>query len=92
MPKYLIEVPHEKSKEACDQAVEAFLKSGSHFVTNADWGCGDDVHKAWIVVELDSKEEALLLLPPFFRQNATVTSLAKFAPEDLDKAAEAHGE
>jgi hypothetical protein len=52
MTRYLIEVPHEATKEACDQAIRVFMETGSHFVTNADWGCSDDVHKAWIVADL----------------------------------------
>jgi hypothetical protein len=91
MPRYLIEVPHADTKEACDQAIEAFLRSGSHFVTNADWGCSDGVHKTWFIAELDSKEAALLLLPPLFRQNASVTSLEKFGLQDMEEAAESHG-
>jgi hypothetical protein len=38
MPRFLIEVIHENRKESCDQAVRAFLATGSHFMTNADWG------------------------------------------------------
>ena len=50
MTRYLIEVPHENNKDACKQAVQAFMETGSHFMTNADWGCGDDEHKAWFVL------------------------------------------
>jgi hypothetical protein len=78
MPRFLIEVPHDGTKESCDLAVREFLGTGSHFVTNADWGCSDEVHKAWFIAELDSKEDALLLLPPAFRRNATVVTLEKF--------------
>ena len=39
MPKFLIEVAHEPEVIACARVVEVFLKSGSHFLTNADWGC-----------------------------------------------------
>jgi hypothetical protein len=78
MPRYLIEVPHENSKESCNIAVREFLGTGSHFVTNADWGCSDGEHKAWFVVELDSKEDALMMLPPAFRRNAKVITLEKF--------------
>ena len=58
MTRFLIEVPHENKKETCDRAVRIFMETGSHFMTNAEWGCGDDVHKAWFIVDMDSKDEA----------------------------------
>ena len=39
MEKFLIEVPHGGDKMSCTQAIQIFLSSGSHFVTNAEWGC-----------------------------------------------------
>ena len=90
MPRYLIEVTHENKKESCDQAVRAFLATGSHFMTNADWGCGDDVHKAWFIADLENKEEALRILPPLFRQNAKVIKLKRFSMGTRDEIREEH--
>ncbi|MGH2581272.1 MAG: hypothetical protein ACRDFQ_00055 [Anaerolineales bacterium] len=90
MPRFLIEVAHENSKEACERAVQAFLATGSHFMTHADWGCPDDEHKAWIVAELDSKEDAMLMLPPAFRLNARVITLQNFAPDMIDDTLKLH--
>ncbi len=90
MTRYLIEVPHDATKEACDLAIRVFMETGSHFVTNADWGCSDDVHKAWIVADLESKDQALALLPPLFRRVATVVALERFGPEDLQRTADHH--
>jgi hypothetical protein len=85
MPRFLIEVPHENNKEACDQAVRIFQQTGSHFMTNADWGCNDNVHKAWFVVEVDSKEAARDILPSLFRRTATIVGLQKFGGiEDME--------
>ena len=64
MAKYLIEVPHEAKKEACEEAIRIFLDTGSHFLTNADWGCKDDGHKAWFVINIEGKENARQILPP----------------------------
>jgi hypothetical protein len=66
------------------------METGSHFVTNADWGCSDDVHKAWIVADLETKDQALALLPPLFRRVATVVALERFGPEDLQRTADHH--
>jgi hypothetical protein len=90
MTRYLIEVPHENSKQACVKAIRVFLETGSHFLSNADWGCSDDEHKAWIVVEMDTKKEAKAILPPLFRPEAKIIALEKFTKEDLDKTMEQH--
>lgn len=90
MPRYLIEVPHENTKEACERAIRVFMETGSHFVTHADWGCQDDEHKAWIVVDLDSKEEALTLLPPLFRHDAKIITLEKFSMVEIEESLEQH--
>ena len=78
MARYLVEVPHQDRKEACELAVRAFLETGSHFVTGADWGCSDGEHKAWLIVDVGSMDEALSILPPLFRHDAKVTSLEQF--------------
>ena len=90
MLRLLIEVTHENTKEACDRAIEVFKNTGSHFLTNADWGCKDDVHKAWIIVDMDSKEEALRIVPPSFRQQTKIITLYKFALETANEAIKHH--
>ena len=78
MAKFLIEVPHDEEETECIRVVESFLTYGSHFVTHADWGCMDGVHKAWITIEADSKDEARAILPPASRANAKIVCLNKF--------------
>ena len=83
MPRYLLEVPHSADPAACAMAVKVFLETGSHYLSNADWGCFDGVHKSWIIMEANSKEEARLVLPPSFRPQATIVGLNKFTMQDL---------
>jgi hypothetical protein len=90
MPKYLIEVSHEDNREACELAKLAFYRTGSHFVTNADWGCSDGEHKAWINVEVDSKEEAKMILPPAFRAHAKVIEVQKLDRETMEQVLNKH--
>lgn len=85
MSKFLIEVPHGEEHVECALAIQIFLKTGSHWLTNAEWGCQDGEHKGWIVVELDSKEEARRILPPAFRQQAKIVQLNRFTMEELDE-------
>lgn len=90
MTRYLIEVPHENKKEACDRAVRVFMETGSHFMTNADWGCSDDVHKAWFVVDVESRQEAVQILPSLFRQTAQIIALQRFRVEDIGLTRKQH--
>jgi hypothetical protein len=92
MERFLIEVPHEAREEACLRAVRILIESGSHFLTNSDFGCMDDVHKAWIIVEVDSKEEARSLLPPLYRSKAQIVKLTKFSLAEVDRLLERHSE
>jgi hypothetical protein len=84
MARFLIEVPHEAELVACAQAVEILLKTGSHFLTHADWGCMDGEHKGWIIAEVASKEEARSILPPSLRSRAKIVQLNYFSLEETD--------
>jgi hypothetical protein len=88
MGKFLIELEHEATKEACERAIEILLSTGSHFLTNAEWGCEDDEHKCWIIVDVDSKEEARCILPPLFRKDCKITQVNRYAVEDFKQALE----
>ena len=65
------------------RAIQVFLRSGSHFVTNADWGCMDGDHKAWLMVEVENKETALRILPAAYRQGVKITRLHRFTREEI---------
>jgi hypothetical protein len=84
MERFLIEVPHEAGQEACLAALRILLSSGSHFLTHTDFGCMDDVHKAWLIVEVESKEEARCLLPPLYRPSARIVKLTKFSLDQVE--------
>lgn len=90
MSKFLIEVPHESERMACLKAVQTFLNSGSHFVANADWGCRDGDHRAWIVVDVESKEEARAIVPPIFRSQAKVVALNRFTLREIEGMVSEH--
>lgn len=90
MGRFLIEVPHEAEKVACARIVKIFLQTGSHFLTHCDWGCKDGEHKAWIIVDVPSKEDARYILPPAFRSQAKIVSLCKFTIEEMDEILRHH--
>jgi hypothetical protein len=90
MARFLIEVPHDPDVLACARVVKIFLQTGSHFVTHADWGCRDGVHKAWIIADVDSKDEARRILPSIFRAQASIVGLNKFTMEEIDNILREH--
>lgn len=90
MQKFLIEIPHGADKKACDHAIQVFHETGSHFLTNAEWGCLDGVHKAWMIVEVESKEAAKYIIPPVFRHEASIIQLTHFTSKDLLQPEKTH--
>ncbi len=92
MPRFYIEVPHEAEKVACLRAIKVLQETGSHFLTNADYGCKDGDHTARIVVELDSKKEALMIVPSAYRRKAKVVQLNSFSVEEIDELLRHHAD
>ncbi len=88
--KFLIEVPHEPTAVACVRAVETLLKTGSHFLTRADWGCKDGEHKAWIIVEVPDKDAARAIVPPPYRSQAKVVQLNSFSLQEIEEIQRHH--
>ena len=83
MEKYLVEVNHSPDKIECLRTIQIFLSSGSHFLTHADWGCMDGEHKAWFIIEVNNKDEALMIVPSFYRKDTKITKLARFSLADV---------
>ena len=90
MPRFLIEVTHEDTLEACNYVKRAFYRTGSHFLTNAEFGCPDNVHKAWLIVDVEDKEAAERIVPPDFREKSQVITLEKMDPSKMDDLTEHH--
>jgi hypothetical protein len=88
--RFLIEVPHEPTSVACARVVDVFLKSGSHYLSRADWGCKDGDHKSWMIVDVESKDEARRLLPPAFRSQAKIVQLNAFTIEEIEETLRGH--
>lgn len=88
MARFLIEIPHSENIAECTRIIQVFLTSGSHLLTNAEWGCMDGVHTAWMIVDVESKAEALSLIPPAFRADSKVIALNKFSLDVINAAME----
>jgi hypothetical protein len=90
MSKYLIEVSHGSGKLDCLRSVSILLSTGSHFLTNADWGCLDGNHKAWFIMDANSKEEALMVVPPAYRKDTIISQLNRFNLKEVDELLKYH--
>ncbi len=90
MNRFLIEVAHDGTPAACVRAAEILMRTGSHFLTHADYGCLDGEHKAWIVVEVESKEEARNVVPPDLRSAAKIVRLHTFTMAQLEELKRQH--
>jgi len=86
VPRFLIEVPHEADTLECTRVVHIFLSTGSHFLTNAEWGCKSGVHSAWMLVDMDDKAQALAIVPPAFRAHARIVGLTRFTLTEIEPA------
>ncbi|MEX1254150.1 MAG: hypothetical protein WEE64_07400 [Dehalococcoidia bacterium] len=81
MAQFIIETTH--SLEECLALLDAVLGAGAHYLTHTDWGCEDGVHKAWLIVDSESRNEARLMVPPVWRNSAQLVELNKFTPAQI---------
>jgi len=91
MAKFLIEVPHDAEIVACARVVHVFLTTGSHFLSRAEWGCMDGDHRAWMIVDVEDKAQALAVVPPPFRSQARIVGLNQFSVEAIQGILNRHG-
>jgi len=92
MPKFFIEIPHGEDKVDCLKAIRILQESGSHFLTNAEYGCIDNDHTARLFIEVDKKEDAVNIVPAGYRRDAKVVETRRFLPEKVKKSLEQLGE
>jgi len=81
MDRYLVISHH--TAEDCKLAVKHFIQYHAGFLTNFEWGCYDNDHNAYAIIEAASHENAKMAVPPFFREKARVIKLAHFKPEQF---------
>ena len=81
MARYLLECPH--TKEDCLEALDSVVALSHSLMDRFDWGCGDDVHPGWAVIEAKDAEAARMMLPTNIRNRASATLLTKFTPEQV---------
>ena len=80
MSTYFMEVPH--SRDDCAKAIQLLHIRG--YIEKLHWACKDGNHTAVIIMEADSKERVLNMLPPIMRGNARVLKLNEYSPEQVE--------
>lgn len=83
MPRFLIETTHDADPKACALSLQAAQERGSHYLTNAFWGCEDDVHKAWVFVDAEDRADALRMVPVGSRLEATAVYVRQYTPDQI---------
>ena len=79
MHKYLVVAPH--TAEDCRAAVKHFQDYHAGFLSHFEWGCYDNDHTAYQILDAESHEGALMAVPPLFRPKAKAIQLANFDPK-----------
>jgi hypothetical protein len=79
MPKYIVISNHKG--EDCIKAIQETLAIG--YLTHFQWGCKDNVHTGWAILEAESKAEAIMSVPTFLRPSANVVLLTQYDPEQV---------
>ena len=80
MKRFIVISPHTAAD--CIMALKQTLAIG--YITHFDWGCRDGVHIGWAILEAENKAQALMSVPTFLRDQATVVPLTKFEPEAVE--------
>ncbi|MBL8091097.1 MAG: hypothetical protein JNJ43_12250 [Anaerolineales bacterium] len=78
MQKYIIESPH--TAENCEQAVKDIHAAG--YLHHFEWGCKDNDHTAWAIVEAESPEHAKQMIPWYLREKVRIVKVVKFEVAD----------
>ena len=90
MPRFMVESSHEREdpsepESVCLRAFEEAVAQGSHYLTHAEFGCEDGVHKSWVFVDAEDKEDARRMVPPLARATAVIVRVRQITPDDFRK-------
>lgn len=84
MDRYMVESPHNHGN--CTLVIKEVHAMG--YLHHFDWGCEDGVHIGWAVLEADSHEEALMVVPSLVRGEARAVRLVKYGSKVVSEMEE----
>ena len=76
MERYIVESPHPIEK--CTQVIQDLHAAG--YLYHFEWGCKDNDHTGWAIVEAENIEDARQIVPWYLREKARIVRLVKFDP------------
>ena len=79
--RYLVSAPH--TPEQCLAALDAFAAQGKEQLAHFDWGCMGGDHTAYAVVEANSVQAALAVVPANQRAQAKAVKVDKLTVEQI---------
>ena len=85
MPRFIVISSH--TAEDCRMAVKHFREHHVGFLSHYEWGCYDNDHTAYLMLEANNHEEALNTVPPIFRSKSKTIQLTTFNPKSKSDAA-----
>jgi len=86
--RFLVECPH--TKEDCLEALDSVVALSHSLMDRFDWGCNDDVHVGWLMIEAEDASTAKMMVPTNIRAKAKAIQLTKFTPQQVMSFHEAH--
>ena len=81
MERYIVDSPHCAGD--CKKALKDILSAG--YLSHFDCGSRDTDHRAWVVLEAASIQEAMIVVTASHRPQAKVVKLTKFSREQIEK-------
>jgi hypothetical protein len=82
MARYMITSPH--TQEECLRALDEELAKGRDILEKFDFGCKAGDHTAYAIVDVNSKNDALNLVPTFLQGKAHIVEIGKITPEMIN--------
>jgi hypothetical protein len=79
MNRYIVLSSH--TAEDCRMAVKYFREYHAGFLTHFEWGCLDNDHTAYAIIEAENHDHAKLSVPPLLRNKTKVVKLVTFDPK-----------
>ncbi len=82
MDRYIVISNH--TAEDCHLALEHFKEYHPGFLTHFEWGCSDNDHNAYAIIEAESHQEAKMAVPPLFRDKSRAVKLMYLNPKIVE--------
>jgi hypothetical protein len=79
MHRFIVISPH--TAEDCKMAVKQFREYNAGFLTHFEWGCLDNDHTAYAIIDAENHETARMSVPPLFREKTRVVRVTHFNPK-----------